>query len=116
MSDANNHGFDLVVLRGPRQFFLERGQHVGLRNEAIFILRANDPRQIEQQHFSVARAAELYFLHRPRWLDEIDRNATGLQTDDCEEAELNEHGMTSNRLRKYRFGTPELRSPARLGR
>lgn len=63
--DANDHGFDLVVLRGPRQFFLERGQHVGLRNEAFFILRAKNPRQIEQQDFPRTRAAELRFLHRP---------------------------------------------------
>src|SRR5215470_18108756 len=85
--DANDYGFDLVVLCGPRQLFLECGQHVGLRNDAFLILRADDPREIEQQDFSIARASELYFLHRPRGLDEIDRHATGLQHHGCKEAE-----------------------------
>ena len=93
--DAYDHGFDLLVLRGLRQLFLERGQHIRMRNEALFILRADDPRQIEQQHFSIACAAELRFFHWPRRLNEIDCHATSLENDDYKKAELDEYGTHS---------------------
>ncbi len=91
--DPQDHRLDLLVLRRLGQVFLESRQHVGLRDQPVLILGADDAGQIEQQDLSISGAGQLHFLDRSCRLQKIDRNAARQKTARTEERESNEQPL-----------------------